>query len=108
MKRVNKETELTLNRSTGFHVHVDVSMYSATQIEKICQQFVKYEHVIDTFMPPSRRTGSDESNQFFRSNRDAVQNAARLDPIEALSREGQSIVRLANLMNPEGKRYTSS
>jgi hypothetical protein len=56
----------------GFHVHINVADLSHEELIKVCQNFVKYENVMDTFVPPSRRNGSPESNRFFKSNRACV------------------------------------
>lgn len=107
---------IKVNKSMGFHVHVNVEGYSLPQIIKICQNFVKYEEVIDTFMPPSRRTGSKESNSFFQSNRESVRQTIINSYGRAHSSIGNrrihdalavapSIESLASFMNRNGRYH---
>lgn len=113
LKEVNKvckvlekfKNELLINKSMGFHVHIDVGGRSTQELKKICQQFIKYEDVFDTLMPPSRRTGSAESNRYFQSNRESVgRNMTNKQRIEALA-NCQDLPSLAELMNAEDSRY---
>mmetsp|Transcript_36235 Transcript_36235/g.73985 ORF Transcript_36235/g.73985 Transcript_36235/m.73985 type:complete len:462 (-) Transcript_36235:145-1530(-) len=95
-----------VNKSMGFHVHVNVEDYCLASLKKFCQNFIKYEECMDTFMPTSRRTGSPESNQYFQSNKSAVigPNASNLDRHKALA--GCSTLRqLCEMMNPTGRYY---
>jgi len=95
------------NKSMGFHVHVDVSNLSVKQLIKVCQNFIKYEDVIDTFLPVSRRTGSPECDQYFRSNKaavgriDIVNNRQRHAALAACSDVGS----VARVMNRGNSRY---
>lgn len=114
---------IKVNRSMGFHVHVDVSRYSHAQLIKICQQFVKYEAAMDRLLPRSRRTNSPESDLYFRSNRAAIEES--LSNIHGDDGGGSSgsgtsgsiwdvhnrigssrnIHELADVMNPSGRYY---
>lgn len=97
--------EVKVNRSMGFHVHVDVSGYNIRQLVKICQNYIKYEDVMDSIMPPSRRTGSDQSNRYFQSNRRSV--GSRLTNTQRLEELGgcRNLETLAHLMNANGDRF---
>jgi len=60
--------KVTLNKSMGFHVHFDVDKYCISDLIQICQNFIKYEDAVDSMLPKSRRTGSTESSNYFKSN----------------------------------------
>mmetsp|Transcript_10368 Transcript_10368/g.15401 ORF Transcript_10368/g.15401 Transcript_10368/m.15401 type:complete len:464 (-) Transcript_10368:138-1529(-) len=94
-----------VNRSMGFHVHINVEDLSLESLIKVCQNFVKYEDAMDSFMPPSRRTGSDESNQYFRSNKfDIGPNLSNKQRHEMLA-QCTSLEELCVMMNPQGRYY---
>lgn len=102
---------LKVNKSMGFHVHVDVAGLSVPQLARVCQNFCRYEDAMDALVPPSRRTGAPESDAYFRSNRRSMgqkwrhlqTHRARHD---ALGRAGTHphVATLADLMNPDGDR----
>lgn len=96
-----------LNKSMGFHVHIDVGEYAVGDLVKICQQFLKYEEAIDSMMPRSRRTGSQESNTYFKSNLEQAKLALRRNKegIMLSLSKCRSIQELANVVNPSGQRY---
>jgi len=90
----------------GFHVHINVEDMGVSSLKKVCQNFVKYEDVIDTFMPLSRRSGSSESNQYFKSNKLAVGdvNKSNLERSRIIAACGATSD-LCRTMNPTGRYY---
>lgn len=112
----NVEPKLKVNKSMGYHVHIDVNSFSHDQLVKISQNFIKYEDAIDTFMPLSRRSGSLESDQYFKSNRQSIFTRIIKEygyqPNKGTNRlchdklqETNSIEELVNLMNSDGRYF---
>jgi Putative amidoligase enzyme len=87
-----------VNKSMGFHVHVNVEHVGLKGLIKVCQNFVKYEKAMDSFMPKSRR-----NNRYCKSNKDALgtTNKGRIDRLGAC----RSIEALCEVMNPDNQRY---
>lgn len=48
-----------VDKKCGLHVHHDINEYNAKQIANIYASYIKYESVIDTFMPKSRRANEN-------------------------------------------------
>jgi hypothetical protein len=95
---------ISVNRSMGFHVHIGVESLSLQSMTNLCQNFVKYEDAIDSFMPASRRTGSRESDRYFRSNKAAIGAATNLERHNAIA-ACATTEDLCRLMNPTGRYY---
>ena len=91
---------IKVNKSMGFHVHINVQNAGLVNLKKICQNFIKYERAMDTIMPQSRRV-----NQYCKSNKAVIPgrtNEQRHEQIDAC----QTVKELCYLMNPgPGHRY---
>ena len=98
---------LKVNKSMGFHVHVDVSSLTQDQLIKVCQNFVKYEAAMDSFMPLSRRTGSPQCDQYFQSNRGSVSHNNVLTNRQCLTGLAAcaDLASLVHMMNAHGRYY---
>jgi hypothetical protein len=106
IKTLTNVCAIQVNKSMGLHVHIDVERLSLQQLIKVCQNFVRYEDAIDTFLDPSRRTGSKESDRYFRSNKNAVAGNIATDlQLEGKLQSCQTMEELCDLMNPNGRYY---
>jgi hypothetical protein len=55
----------TVNKACGFHVHFDASTMSMKAVRNLFKLWLKFEDVLDTFQPASRR---GNTNTYCRSN----------------------------------------
>lgn len=49
-----------VDRSCGFHVHIDSAGLTVSQILNVVRRYMKFEDTIDSFMAPSRRADRSE------------------------------------------------
>eukprot|EP00978_Attheya_sp_CCMP212_P017667 scaffold47334_cov43-Attheya_sp.AAC.1 len=96
VKALTDISAIQVNKSMGFHVHINVKDLTMEELVQACHTFVQYERVMDTFMPPSRRTGSTESNNYFQSHQTIC-----LESLEAC----RTLDQLCDVMNPNKGRY---
>jgi len=102
-----------VNESMGLHVHVETKEddYSLQKMISICQYFLLYEEIMDSFLPKHRRTDSNESLRYFKSNKKSIlQNTVATSPDDAILilSSCQSYDELYERMNPnvgKGPRY---
>lgn len=89
---------ISINKSMGFHVHVNTSGLSLEHLKNICLNFVKHESAIDSIMPESRT-----NSPYCMSNREAIQGGDGLKHNAIVSCD--NIVDLCDTVNPGGNRY---
>jgi len=80
--------------------------YGRMVVEENLPKFCQIRRCNRHFMPPSRRTGSSESDQYFKSNRAAVgdKTVSNLTRNRTLSACGTTS-ELCRVMNPSGRYY---
>lgn len=100
MRALGKIPSIKINKSMGFHVHVNVKGLTLANLKNVCQNFVKYEKTMDMFMPESRR-----ESKFCHSNRSAFGGPETTNKyIHEMIASCTSKEDLGNLMSP-GKYY---
>jgi Putative amidoligase enzyme len=106
LRALQSALPLRVNKSMGFHVHVDVSDLSVSHLVNVCQNFCRYEDVMDALQPMSRRTNSPESDRYFRSNLCSFDRRQRHEALETFRHHHNAadpdddVRTLAHLMNP--------
>ncbi|KAL7541533.1 hypothetical protein ACHAWF_006957 [Thalassiosira exigua] len=69
IEAAQSQASIKVNKSMGFHVHIDRSGFNFSQVRNICLTFLRFERAMDSLMPQSRR---GDNNEFGASNRRAV------------------------------------
>jgi uncharacterized membrane protein YgcG len=104
---LNDVTAMYFNKSMAMHLHVGVEDFSLESLKNACDNYIKYEDVIDTFMPASRR---GNSNEYCRSNkRDLIEKAdlptGTKKEVHARIQACTTKDELFDLVNPDGRYY---
>uniref|UniRef100_A0A7S3PQH9 Amidoligase enzyme n=1 Tax=Aplanochytrium stocchinoi TaxID=215587 RepID=A0A7S3PQH9_9STRA len=89
------------SKSAGFHVHIEVDRHDVVSLKKILQQFIKYEKVFDSLMPPSRRADANKYCKSLRKHYHYMTSKAINTAIANMS----SIDELMDFANPQQSRY---
>lgn len=65
-KIIHQKVDNNINRNCGLHIHIGkVNGWTVDEIKKINKRFIQHEHLIDEFLPRSRR---GNSNRWCQSN----------------------------------------
>ena len=86
------EIDVQINKSCGLHVHVDADGLASRNIRNIVSAWMRYEPIIDSFQPKSRRKGNSHCLPLPQSNHATLISA-------------RSTRRIKRLANPEGRYY---
>jgi hypothetical protein len=87
---------LSSSCTTRLYVQIDVTSLSVQQIVKVCQNFVKYEDAMDSFMPCQHR---EDRSEYCRSNKQAVEGNTNKQRNQRISK-CETMEDLLNCFNP--------
>lgn len=97
--RVLNNAGVSVNVTTGRHVHIDARKLSLSQLKFLCFNYIKYEEAFDLVVPKSRR-GS--TNTYCKSNRDLFQTDKQAwEKLQSC----RTVREVAEVMNPGADRY---
>ena len=86
----------------SLHIRIDVSrILSTEQLVKLCQNFIKYEESVDSFMPSHRRDGHCCD---CRSNKQHIKGMTNKERNDLLSK-CKTVQELVSCMNPSKECY---
>ncbi len=91
----------SLARDTGLHVQIDATTLSFQEVVKVCQNFVKYEEAMDSFVIRNRREDRCES---CRSNKQAVEGNTNKERNVRISK-CETMEDLVSCMNPAATNH---
>jgi len=97
----HKPTASSSEHDTSLHVQIDISTLSFAEIVKVCQNFVKYEEGMDSFVSWNRRKDRCET---CRSNKEAVEGNTNKEQNIRISK-CSTMEELINCMNPDVTRH---
>lgn len=93
----HKPTASSSEHDTSLHVQIDISTLSFAEIVKVCQNFIKYEEGMDSFVSWNRRKDQCGS---CRSNKEAVEGNTNKERNIRISK-CSSMDELIDCMNPD-------
>lgn len=106
LQKMEAIRSIQLNSNTGFRLHVSAKGLKCEGYVRLCQNFVKYEDAIDSVLPSARRSGSEASQSYFRSNKSALNLATKKERNDEIA-SCRNTDHLMLLLNPDGKSYTN-
>ncbi|RIV20506.1 amidoligase enzyme [Fibrisoma montanum] len=79
--RVLKQKNAYINRSCGLHVHFDAEHIGLSHTKNLLINYSRFERVIDSFMPISRRAGNNGYCLSFASQLSRIESASTMNAL---------------------------
>lgn len=79
--RVLREKNAYINRSCGLHVHFDAERINLAQTKNLLINYSRYEAIIDSFMPNSRRANNNGYCRTLRDQESRIDSATSIERI---------------------------